>query len=259
MNSKSLLTLVALALGFNLSVASAEVSDAEFDKLFEKYIATEKGQDAIGKAAQNYFKRAQAMAQKDRDAQSKVEMEEQFKNPTKIEPDPDSPVKGLASAKVTIIEFSDFQCPFCQRGAKTVEEVLKAYPNDVKLVFKNLPLPFHKDALPAAKAALAAGRQGKFWEMHDKLFDNQKGLNSEMYVEAAKTLGLDMEKFKADMESPDIAKQIDEDQALAKTHGISGTPGFFVNGVAVKGAYPFEHFKQIVDRWLIGDTGAKKG
>ncbi len=253
---------MSLALGlFVTSSALAEISDADFNKMLEKYLSSDAGQEAVGKAAQGYFKRLQEKAQKDRDAQAKEEVEEQFKNPVKIEINPNSPSIGPANAKVTIVEFSDFECPFCSRGKQTMDEVRKAFPNDVKIVFKNLPLPFHQNALPAAKAALAAAKQGKFWEMHDALFANQRNLSAEFFNETATKLGLNMEKFKADMESPEITKQIEEDQALAKTHGISGTPGFFVNGVAVKGAYPFDHFKQIIDRWLSGSgaEATKKG
>ncbi|MCB0317866.1 MAG: thioredoxin domain-containing protein [Bdellovibrionales bacterium] len=149
-----------------------------------------------------------------------------------------------------MVEFSDFQCPYCKRGADTMAEVLKAYPNDVNLVFKNLPLPFHKQAGPAAKAALAAGKQGKFWEMHDRLFNNQQRLSAGFYEEQAKDLGLDVEKFKTDLNDPELEKQLKADMDLAQKHGISGTPGFFVNGVEVRGAMPVDHFKGIIDRWL---------
>lgn len=259
--SKLLAIPLAMSLILFGSSAKAELSDAEFQKLLDKYLTSDQGQEAVGKAAQGYFKKLQERAQQDRDAQAKAEVEEQFKNPVKIEVGPNSPVKGPADAKVTIIEFSDFECPFCSRGQKTMEEVLKAYPKDVKVVFKNLPLPFHQNALPAAKAALAAGKQGKFWEMHDALFANQRNLTAEFFAETAKNIGINVDKFKTDMEDPAIAKQIEEDAGMAKQYGISGTPGFFVNGVAVKGAYPFDHFKQIIDRWLAGDAaaGAKKG
>lgn len=138
-----------------------------------------------------------------------------------------------------------------------MEKVLEMYPNDVKLVFKNLPLPMHPEAGPSARAALAAGKQGKFWEMHDAFFQNQAKLNENFYVEKAKSLGLNVDKFKADMASNEIAEMVKNDAAIAQQNDISGTPGFFVNGVAVKGAYPPEHFKKIIDRWLSG--GAKNG
>jgi protein-disulfide isomerase len=128
--------------------------------------------------------------------------------------------------------------------------VLKAYPNDVKIVFKNLPLPFHNEAEPAAKAALAAGKQGKFWEFHDELFANQQKLGDAFYEETAKKLGLKVDQWKKDLASPEIAAAVKADKDEAERHEVRGTPGFFVNGIRVAGAYPFEHFKSIVDRLL---------
>jgi protein-disulfide isomerase len=143
----------------------------------------------------------------------------------------DSPVKGPATAKVTIAEFSDFQCPFCSQVPPTIYEVLKAYPNDVKFVFKQFPLVrIHPQATPAAKASLAAHKQGKFWEMHDKLFANQKQLDNESLKKYAQELGLDMAKFEADMNSPEIAKQVEDEMKLASTNQVTGTPTLFVNG-----------------------------
>ena len=134
-----------------------------------------------------------------------------------------------------------------------MDEVLKAYKNDVNLVFKNLPLPFHPEAKPAAVAALAAQEQGKFWEMHDALFKNQQTLGKDTYLKLAQELGLDMEKFKADLASEKLAKRVEEDAALASKHGVNGTPGFFVGGVLVSGAQPLPAFKTIIDRWLKAD------
>ena len=239
-----------------LALCSAIVSpvcadDKAMDQWFDKYLQTEAGQEKLGKAVEGYFRKMQERAQKDEASRADAEIEAQFKNPVKIDL-ANAPTIGPANAKITIVEFSDFQCPFCSRGAKTVKEVMKAYPNDVKVAFKNLPLPFHQQAVPAAKAALAAGKQGKFWEMHDVLFENQQNLTDELFVAQAGKLGLNVEKFKTDMASEEIAKQIEADKALAEKQGIQGTPFFYVNGVAVRGAYPAEHFKKIVDRWLAG-------
>ena len=237
-----------MAIGFSSS-AIAQIDSKQFSDAMKKYLDTPEGQQAIGENVEGFFKKKQQeMQRKQAEAEQKA-FEEQFKNPVKIEIG-NSPVKGPANAKITVVEFSDFQCPYCKRGKDTMDELLKAYPKDVKLTFKNLPLPFHKEAMPAAKAALAAGKQGKFWEMHDALFDNQSKLGAEFYTTKAKELGLNVEKFKADMASPEIEASIKEDQALANKNGIQGTPGFFVGGVAVKGAYPIDHFKMIVDRLL---------
>lgn len=256
----SLVAAAVVAFALTSSPVTAEIPSTDFAKAFDKYLQTDAGRDAVGKAAQAYFKNLQEAAKKEQEDKEKADFENQFKNPVKIDIG-SSPVKGNADAKVTIIEFSDFECPFCTRGKATMEEVLKNYPNDVKIVFKNLPLPFHQNATPAAKAALAAGKQGKFWEMHDKLFDNQRELTQANFEKFAKDLGLDVGKFKTDMNDPEIDKQIEADKKLAEQHGIQGTPGFFVNGVAVKGAYPFPHFKGIIDRWLGKTTssGSQQG
>lgn len=252
----SLSALVGVTSFINVAAAAA---DAKVDKAFEQkmdaYLDTDTGKEKIGKAFESYMQERQAKAQKDAARKEADALEQQFKNPIKIDIGK-SPVRGPENAKITIIEFSDFQCPYCSRGRETMERVLKEYPNQVKVVFKHFPLPFHEHARPAAKAAWAAQQQGKFWEMHDELFGNQSKLTDEYFVEVAKKLGLDEERFKKDMASPAAEDQVKEDQSNGEKNGIQGTPGFFVNGVAVKGAYPFEHFKGIIDRWLA--VGTKK-
>jgi len=136
-----------------------------------------------------------------------------------------------------------------------VAQVVKAYPNDVRFVYKNYPLPFHKNAMPAAKAAVAAGKQGKFWEMHDKIFANARTLSSEFYVKAAGELGIDVEKFKKDMESPEVKKVIDDEMKEARVAGVRGTPTIFINGKKPQGR-SFELYKSIIDGIL---KAKKKG
>ncbi|HEY3445740.1 MAG TPA: thioredoxin domain-containing protein [Myxococcales bacterium] len=159
-----------------------------------------------------------------------------------------SPFKGPKAAKVTIVEWSDFQCPFCSRGAAVAHEILKAYPQDVKFVFRHQPLPFHPNAMPAAKAAMAAHKQGKFFEMHDKLFDAAKDLSPQKYEQFAQELQLNMAKFKADMDSAEVADQIKKDSEYGNQVGANGTPTFFVNGRKIEGAQPFEEFKRTIDQ-----------
>ena len=157
------------------------------------------------------------------------------------------PVRGAADAKVTIVEFSDYECPFCSRVEPTMDELLKAYPNDVRVAFVNHPLGFHKNAMPAAKAAVAAFKQGKFWEMHAALFSNQKNLNEAFFTEQAKKLGLDMARFTADMNSPETANYIEKGMKDAGPMGISGTPSLLINGKLVVGALPLDAFKKEAD------------
>jgi protein-disulfide isomerase len=256
--SHYLASLLAFAAGLAVSSpAFGEISEKDFSASIEKYLQSDAGVAKIGSALERYFQKREQEAAKQKEDQAKADLEEQFKNPVKIDIGK-SPVKGPANAKVTIIEFSDFQCPYCKRGRDTMDEMLKAYPNDVKVVFKHFPLGFHKEAEPAARATWAAQQQGKFWEYHDVLFNNQDKLGADFYLATARELKLDEAKFKADMNSEAAAKQVKEDNEIGAKNGIQGTPGFFVNGVAVKGAYPPAHFKQLVDRWLNkGTAGAK--
>jgi protein-disulfide isomerase len=158
-----------------------------------------------------------------------------------------APVRGSPNAPVTIVMFSDFQCPFCSRVEPTVKQIEDTYGDKVKIVWKNQPLPFHPNAMPAAKAAMAAYKQGKFWEMHDLLFANQQQENDANYEKWAQQIGLDVAKWKADKESPEIAAQITADSDEGKSVGANGTPAFFINGINVVGAQPFDKFKSVID------------
>jgi protein-disulfide isomerase len=155
-------------------------------------------------------------------------------------------VEGPKDAKVTIIEFSDFQCPFCSQAASLLKQILEAYPNDVKLVYKNYPLPFHKQAMPAAQAAVAAGQQGKFFEMHDKLFENQRSLSDDFYTKAAQEIGLDVEKFKTAFDSAETKALIQTEMKEARASSVRGTPTIFINGKKPQGR-SFDLYKGIID------------
>jgi protein-disulfide isomerase len=161
-----------------------------------------------------------------------------------------SPAKGPEDAKVTIVEFSDFQCPFCARVEPTLAQIEKEYGDQVRIVFKNLPLSIHSKARAAHAAAEAAHRQHKFWEMHDAIFANQREMSPEKYVEYAAEIGLDVDQFKRDVASIAVKRRIDEDSREAAALGVSGTPGFFINGKFLSGARPFDAFKQVIDEEL---------
>ncbi len=160
------------------------------------------------------------------------------------------PSRGPETAKVTIVEFSDFQCPFCSRGRDTVEEVMQAYAGKVRLVFRHFPLDFHKQAPKAAEASLCANEQGKFWEYHDALFKNQQKLELADLKEHAGSLGLDGAKFGECLDSGKMAKVVSEDLAAGKKVGVSGTPAFFINGQMLSGAQSLDEFKKIIDAEL---------
>jgi protein-disulfide isomerase len=161
-----------------------------------------------------------------------------------------SPSHGANNALVTIVEFSDFQCPYCSRGAKVMDQVKKAYGNKVRIVFKHLPLSFHKQAHIAAQASMEAHAQGKFWQYHDKLFANSRSINKANLIKWAKELGLDAAKMKAALDSGKYKKYVDNDLRMAGSLGVRGTPNFFVNGQKIVGAQPFSRFKQVIDSAL---------
>ncbi|MCL2326699.1 MAG: thioredoxin domain-containing protein [Proteobacteria bacterium] len=158
------------------------------------------------------------------------------------------PMKGDANAIVTIIEFSGYQCGFCGRVQPTLAQVLETYPGEVRLGVVNLPLDFHANGLPSAKAVVAAMRQGKFWEMHEELFKNPTGLTMEYIRASAEKIGLDMARFEADMNSEETAAYIRKGIEDAGRLGVRGTPGFLINGVFLSGAQPFENFKAAIDK-----------
>ena len=163
---------------------------------------------------------------------------------------PHNPCKGPADALVTIAEFSEFQCPFCSRVLPTMKELGDKYGAKLRVCFFNNPLPFHADAPMASQAALAAGKQGKFWEYHDKLFANQRALKKDDLEKYATETGLDMAQFKTDLDSEDFKTAIKADQDIANKVGARGTPTFFVNGRKLVGAQPTPAFVTLIDEEL---------
>jgi protein-disulfide isomerase len=179
--------------------------------------------------------------------------------PKKVTISAHSPRKGPKASKVTIVEFSDFQCPFCGRVTPTVKEIEEKYPKDVAVVFVNQPLPFHDKAQGAAQAFMAAARQGKAWEMHDKMFGNQQALAPTDLDKYAQEIGLNVAKFKKDFDDPKIKDLIKEDQALANSVGANGTPTFMINGREVVGAQPFAAFQTVIDEEIKKADALLKG
>ena len=161
-----------------------------------------------------------------------------------------SPSRGPETAKVTLVEFTDFQCPFCARATPTLRKIRRTYGDDVRIVFKHYPLPIHPKAPAAHRAAEAAHSQGKFWELHDKIFSDQVAMSEAKYLEWADELGLDMDEFKSDLNSAGVLARLLSDAQEGQELGLSSTPAFFVNGYLLKGAKPFEDFKVLIDREL---------
>lgn len=163
-----------------------------------------------------------------------------------------APYTGDENAKVTVVEFSDFQCPFCKRGAVRINEIKKKYGNKVKVVFKNFPLPFHKQAPKAAEAALCAEelKKGMFWDYHDALFADQGNLKPEDLIKKAEKLKLDKEKFSGCLNSSRYAAAVAKDIQQGTGLNIQATPTFFINGKLIAGAEPLQEFIDVIEEEL---------
>ena len=162
----------------------------------------------------------------------------------------DAPFHGPETAKITIVEFSDFQCPYCAIAAPKALAVAAQYPKDVKVVFKQFPLDFHSNAYAAAEASLAAHAQGKFWPLHDKMFANFRQLTRENIVRWAEESGIEMGAFKADLASGKYREQIDREVKEGSGSGVMGTPTFFINGKRYNGPFELDVLKPILDAEL---------
>ncbi len=171
-----------------------------------------------------------------------------FLDPMRIAVDAVGPALGPESAAVTIVEFSDFQCPYCSRIVPTLKQVAENYAEDVRLVFRQFPLhSIHPEAQKAAEASLCASDQDKFWEMHDSMFENQSALAVADLKSQAAELGLDATAFNECLDSGRYAKQVDDDLAAGISAGVSGTPAVFINGRFLSGAQPYEAISAIID------------
>ena len=192
----------------------------------------------------------QARVQKEAEEAEKKTYEDSFKNPLKPAIDDKTRIRGGKEAKYTLVEYSDFQCPYCAGAYRTVEELRKRHGNDLRFIYKHLPLPFHAQAMPAARwlEAVAIQSPEKAWKFHDILFENQDKLGVDFFKKTAKDLGVDVERCQKDAESQAVKDRIAADVEEAKTYGFNGTPGFLLNGIPVKGAYPIEYFEEIIKK-----------
>ncbi|MCM2350321.1 MAG: thioredoxin domain-containing protein [Bacteriovoracaceae bacterium] len=202
-------------------------------------------------ALNNAVKAAQEGEGKRREEEEKKALEESFNNPLQAEIRDDESFRGPKDAPITLVEYSDFECPFCARGYNTVSELLKKYEGKIRFVYKHLPLSFHPQAMPASQYYEAIRLQDpkKAWEFHDRIYQDQRKLqNGESFLKAiAKDLKVDMKKLEKDIKSEAVQKRIDADMAEAAKFGFQGTPGFLLNGIPVKGAYPTSHFDGLIE------------
>jgi protein-disulfide isomerase len=165
----------------------------------------------------------------------------------------DDPAKGPQDAKVIIVEFSDYQCPFCVKAESTVKEILDTYQDKVRFVYRDFPLSFHQYAQKAAEAAECADEQGKFWDYHDLLFEKQEDWSSggiEKFKEYAVQLGLNSEEFNQCLDGGTMASEVENDLQDGKSYGVKGTPAFFLNGELISGAQSFSVFQEKIDEIL---------
>ncbi len=164
--------------------------------------------------------------------------------------DPGDHIKGNPEASITIVEFSDFECPYCVRFSQTMNQIIREYPSDVRWAYRHFPLSSHLEARPAAEASECAAEQNKFWEFHDGLFENQEGLGNILYFELAKNLELDVEQFQYCFSSRKYKDKVESDYQAGIQNGVKGTPGNFINGTPLGGALPYERLKKMVDLLL---------
>lgn len=202
-------------------------------------------------ALNNAVKAAQAGQGKKREEEEKKALEDSFNNPLQAEIRSDESFRGNKDAPITLIEYSDFECPFCSRGFGTVMELMQKYQGKIRFAYKHLPLSFHPQAMPAAQYYEAIRLQSpeKAWQFHDAIYKDQRKLqNGESFLKTiAKGLKVDMAKLAKDVKSEAVQKRIDADIAEAGKFGFQGTPGFLLNGIPVKGAYPTAHFDGLIE------------
>jgi protein-disulfide isomerase len=237
---------------------SPAVSDADVDAFYEERKAQiNQPKEQIAERIKMYLanQRQQEARQKFVDGLRAAYPVKSMVEPIRMEVAADGPAKGPADAPVTIVEFSDFQCPYCSRVVPVIEQVKAKYGDKVRVVFRQFPLnSIHPQAQKAAEASLCANEQGKFWELHDAMFQNQQALGIDQLKAKAKELGIDSAKFDPCVDSGKYAEAVAADLAAGQKAGVSGTPAMFVNGRFLNGAVPFED----VDR-IVQDELSRKG
>ncbi len=256
-------SFILLGLGVSSILLNGCAGEEKLKKMVEEhpeivFAAIEKHPDQFLDVVNKAVREAESrQRQKMADEESK-RSEEEFKNPLKPEIDPARAIYGAADAPITIVEYSDFECPFCSRGYTNLKETLKLYPGKIRVVYKHLPLDFHPKAMPAARYFEAVARQGaeKAYKFHDMIFENQKEFvkSGEAYLKTvAKKVGADLKQVEKDLADPKLDDRIKADMAEAAKFGFNGTPGFLINGVSIRGALPTSEFQKIIDRHLGGE------
>jgi protein-disulfide isomerase len=244
-------------------IKAPDITDADIDKFYEerkaqipqpkeqvagqiKQYLQQQQQQVLAELRQKYFEGLEAKYKVDR----KLE-------PQRVEVSAIGPTTGgPATAPVTIVEFSDFQCPYCSKLTPTLDQVKKKYGDKVRIVFRQFPLPMHQNAQKAAEAALCANDQGKFWQLHDAMFSNQAALGVEQLKAKAVELGLKADDFNKCLDSGAKVSVIEADKKAGSEAGVNGTPAMFINGRFLNGAQPLENVTKVIDDELRRKGGA---
>ncbi len=242
--------------------AKVSVTDTEVQSSYERYKGRMGGKSEADALQQI---RAGLIQQRETERRNAFTSELRAKHDVKVLLDPyrvaielgDAPVRGNPRAPVTIVEFSDFQCPFCVRARGAVNRVREAYGDRVRFGFRHFPLDFHPLAQKAGEAAACAGEQGQFWQMHDRLWANPEKLSVPDLKAHAQALGLDAPGFAGCLDSGRHKGLVERDLRAGQGYGVSGTPAFFVNGRPLIGAQPFEAFQQVIDDELARSSVAR--
>jgi protein-disulfide isomerase len=240
-----------------LATAGGDVSDEQVRVFFEQHPEDMRGQplEQVAPLIRTHLerqKRREAVATWVERAAVGIQLE-----PPRFEVAALGPSRGPAEAAVTIVEFSDFQCPYCRRAGPILAELLARYPDDLRVVYRHLPLAsIHPRARPAARASICAEQQGLFWEFHDAIFAGPNPLEEDDLRQLAAGVGADLEAYQACLASGAQDERIDADVAAARELGISGTPAFLVNGVMLRGAQPVAAFERIIQHELAVARGA---
>ena len=234
-----------VAIGLACGVISGAGADQAADKVLEAQIlkVIREHPQEIMEAVVGY-QRAQA---EQRMKTAETRLKEQVAQLKSGELLAGSPLRGKAGSKLVLVEFSDFQCPYCAKAHAIVQQFMAAHGQDVALVYKHLPLgDMHPQATPAALASWAAQQQGKFWEFHDAMFDTQDKLGEAFYTETARKLGLDLARFDNDRHGAAAQAAVQRDIEIAKKLGIQATPQFLMNSMPITGAAPLEEFERVL-------------
>lgn len=247
------------ALTEKLAAENEQVGDSEVEKFYEENKRRFRGKplDQVRDSV-----KAQLVKSQQREALSELLEELREKAAVDVALDPPelprlevavgkNPVRGDAGGPITIVEFADYECPYCSRGYESMQKVMSKYEGKVQWYFRDFPLSFHRNAVDYAVGAICAGEQGKYWDMHDAILDNQKKLKAgEGVAGLAKDLDLDEAAFATCMANEAHKKQVMTDMSEGQAVGVSGTPAYFINGIMISGAQPVENFEAIIDREL---------